>query len=180
MRMGQCFLWDSPQYWGKPLLGIITDVAWIMWFSSLAGGNRLYVSTGTVNSSLSGLFFLWTQVVFSCACTDCSQLETWAGPSADPVFCLCTALSFPVPCPANSSRFSLRGLSALSLQLREPCGHCLGSPFLHCGLEALNAVNWGNHRVHGVCFPALRNHYLLLPYVQRLKNLFCCCCCFRW
>lgn len=86
-------------------------------------------------------------------------------------FFLCTSVHSPVLCPANSSYFGLSGLSALSLQFRESPVHCLGSPSLHCGLETLNAVNWGNHSFHLVCFPSLRNHFPSFPDAQCLRKL---------
>lgn len=113
------------------------------------------------------------QVVFLCACADqyLAEYVRWTLCRSSEFF-LCTSVHSPVLCPANSSYFGLSGLSALSLQFRESPVHCLGSPSLHCGLETLNAVNWGNHSVHLVCFPSLRNHSPSFPEAQCLRKLF--------
>lgn len=67
-------------------------------------------------------------------------------------------------CPLDSSCLGLPRLSALSFRFRVPLGLCLSLPSTHWGLETLSRVL--------TCFPSLRDHCVLLPYVQALENCF--------
>ena len=85
-----------------------------------------------------------------------------------PKFSLYTVFSSLVSCLANSScpSFSNSQLH-IFIHLALP-GFLL--PVLLPG-NSLQAVSWGNHRAHLVCFLSLRNHCSLLPGVQCLKTI---------
>ena len=103
-------------------------------------------------------------VVFLCVCADCySTRYTRQTLGSSSELLLRMALCCPVLCPVNSSCCGLPGLSALCLQLKV-FWCCLAPLSLHCGLETLNAVNWGNHRF--TVFASHLSRITLLPFLM--------------
>lgn len=93
-----------------------------------------------------------------------------------------------VVCFVTSVYLVFPRLSALSFQLRDFLGLCLGSPSLHCSLDTLKALVEGIHRPHLIYFLSLGDHSPSLPNVHCLISnvsyIFVCFCllgvgCFR-
>lgn len=155
-------------YWGKTLLRIL--ILWIMrFFHSGWKEQALFI---VLCNSIWGLFLLtlsggsFPSLIYMCWSEFSWRIR--GGSASLQKFSLYTVFSSLVSCLANSScpSFSNSQLHIL-IHLTLP-GFLL--PVLLPG-NALQAVSWGNHGAHLVCFLSLRNHCSLLPGVRCLKTI---------
>lgn len=138
--------------WGKTLLSILFDAWWILFFSSLAGGNRHYFQSNPMGVGVFLLIILGGSFPSLCYFPDLHKnLE---GCFAD------IQSSFSEISSSWWSDFQVVAVSSV----QSVCW------FPSWPGNSLKARTWDSLRAHLICFLALRCHWLSWSDVQCLEN----------
>lgn len=161
----------SPHYWGKEAQHSLASALCIV--PGLCCWDRHFPCSTQTSGPLPWdpcrRFFLCPLWFLSSHVLSALYTRLPVGPSAPPQSCLSAQRSSP----KHSAFWTLVTFVHLDFQLHfltsESTRLLLSSPLLH-SLETLTSVDWTSHRAHIICFPALKDHYPLLPDSQCLEH----------